>query len=128
MKAAELKINFEDKRGKIIDLIENENINSVTYVSFTPGAIRGNHFHKETTQYNYVLKGKIRMLIQTGNASPVEAFLEKGDFVVCVPNERHAFQALEDSELMVFTRGPRGGKEYESDTFRLEVPLIPAAH
>jgi hypothetical protein len=28
--------------------------------------------------------------------------------------------------MLVLTRGPRGGDDYESDTFRLEVPLIPA--
>jgi quercetin dioxygenase-like cupin family protein len=48
-----------------------------------------------------------------------------GDLVATGPNERHALQGIEESTLMVFTRGPRGGKEYESDTFRLEVPLIP---
>jgi hypothetical protein len=31
---------------------------------------------------------------------------------------------MENSEVMVFTKGPRGGKEYESDTFRLGVPLV----
>jgi hypothetical protein len=35
------------------------------------------------------------------------------------PNERHAWIAIEDSLVVVMTRGPRGGKEYESDTFRL---------
>ena len=37
--------------------------------------------------------------------------------------EHHAVHALEDSVFMVFTRGPRGGDDYESDTFRLETPL-----
>lgn len=50
--------------------------------------------------------------------------LKKGGFTLVDKNEKHALQALEDSELMVFTKGPRGGKEYETDTYRLEVPLI----
>jgi len=30
---------------------------------------------------------------------------------------------LEDSLFLVFTRGPRGGQDYESDTYRLTKPL-----
>ena len=39
-------------------------------------------------------------------------------------NEAHAVKALTDSTFLVFTQGPRGGTEYENDTFRLNVPLI----
>lgn len=53
----------------------------------------------------------------------VETVMEPGDFVVTDPLVRHALVGLDESVLLVFTRGPRGGKEYESDTFRLEVPL-----
>jgi len=38
--------------------------------------------------------------------------------------EAHALQALEDTTMVVMTRGPRGGREYESDTFRLSELLI----
>jgi hypothetical protein len=55
---------------------------------------------------------------------PSEVVLETGDLIVNVPLERHAFEALEDSTMLVLTRGPRGGDNYESDTFRLDVPLI----
>jgi quercetin dioxygenase-like cupin family protein len=52
-----------------------------------------------------------------------EILMSPGDFVVTGPNVRHALVGLADSEVMVFTKGPRGGKEYESDTFRLDVPI-----
>ena len=32
----------------------------------------------------------------------------------------HAFLALKKTEILVFTQGPRGGKEYESDTYRIK--------
>ena len=54
----------------------------------------------------------------------VEAILEPGDLIVNSPLEHHAFECLEDSTMLVLTRGPRGGEDYEKDTFRLEVPLI----
>jgi len=114
---------FTDHRGEISDLLENENINAVTIVTFTQGAARGNHYHKQTTQWNYLMSGRIRFVSQVPGEPVVETVLQPGDFVVTAPNVSHALIALEESSLMVFTKGPRGGKEYESDTFRLETPL-----
>jgi hypothetical protein len=50
--------------------------------------------------------------------------LEKGDLIVNRPLERHAFEAIDDCRMLVLTRGPRGGEDYEKDTFRLDAPLI----
>jgi quercetin dioxygenase-like cupin family protein len=36
----------------------------------------------------------------------------------------HAWKALEDTTCLVFTKGPRSGDQYESDTYRLEEPLL----
>jgi oxalate decarboxylase/phosphoglucose isomerase-like protein (cupin superfamily) len=115
--------SFADERGEIIDLIENENINAVTIVTFRKGAVRGNHYHKQTTQWNYLMSGSIRLLSQAPGEDVVEATMAPGDCIVTEPNVRHALIGLADSRLMVFTKGPRGGKEYESDTFRLETPM-----
>ena len=52
-----------------------------------------------------------------------EVIMEKGDFAVTEPHEQHALVGLENSEVLVLTKGPRGGTEYESDTYRLEIPL-----
>jgi len=116
--------SFSDQRGVITDLVQGETINAVTLVTFVTGAVRGNHYHKETTQWNLVLSGRLRVVSQIPGAVEFEVEIGAGDLAVCVPNERHAFEAIEDTEMMVFTRGPRGGREYESDTFRLEKPLI----
>lgn len=118
------EVSFRDARGDIIDLLENENINAVTIVTFTKGAIRGNHFHKHTTQWNYVMEGRIRLVSQLPGDAKREVVMGPGDFVATGPDERHALQGLEESRVMVFTKGPRGGKEYETDTYRLDIPLI----
>ena len=54
-----------------------------------------------------------------------EETLYPGDFCVSKPWEAHAFQGIEDSEMLVLTKGPRSGMDYEKDTFRLKKPLIP---
>lgn len=117
-------LSFKDDRGEIIDLIENECINAITVITFKKGAVRGNHFHRKTTQWNYLIFGKIKLVSQKPNEDIVETIMECGDLTVTGPNERHALVGLEDSKVIVFTKGPRGGKEYESDTYRLEIPLI----
>ena len=124
MKKIKLKINHKDKRGIIIDLLEKKKINAITYITQKKGKVRGNHFHKKTIQWNYLVKGKIKIVTKKNNNSIKRMTLTKGDLVVTSFNESHAIKAITDSEYLVFTQGPRGGKEYEKDTFRLLKPLI----
>jgi len=123
MKKTNLGVSFRDKRGDIIDLIAKEKINAVTLITFKKGAVRGNHYHKKTIQWNCILSGKIKFLTQAPGGHVIKIIAKKGDFVVTPPKERHALIGMEDSELLVLTKGPRGGKEYEKDTFRLKKPL-----
>ncbi|MFA5129336.1 MAG: cupin domain-containing protein [Patescibacteria group bacterium] len=58
------KINpmFEDDRGKIFDLFE-EPVHHVGLITFTEGAVRAKHYHKQSTQYSYVLDGVIELIV-----------------------------------------------------------------
>jgi len=115
--------DFEDERGSITDILRQEPIDYVTIITSKKGALRGNHVHKETVQYVYVMEGKLKALSQMPDEPVCTTVLEAGDLIVNVPNEGHAFEALEDTTFLVLTRGPRGGENYEDDTFRLETPL-----
>ena len=53
-----------------------------------------------------------------------QAILRPGDTVVNEPGDPHAWKAFEDTVCVVFVRGQRAGEEYESDTVRLDEPLI----
>lgn len=122
-----LEINFEDDRGIIMDLLSKQDMNAATLISFKKGAIRGNHFHKHTIQYNFILKGSLRYVYQKDNEPIGEIILStdnKSRLNFSEPWEKHAMIALEDTEMLVFTMGPRGGNDYETDTYRLETPLI----
>ena len=49
----------------------------------------------------------------------------KGDYITHEKFEAHTYKCTsETGSLMVFTKGVRGGKFYEDDTFRLEKKLI----
>lgn len=123
MKIIKSKIDHSDDRGIISDLIENEQLNAVTKITIKKGAVRGNHYHKNTWQWNYVVSGVMKLVTRMDGGMPLETFLNAGDLALTVPNEEHALVAVEDCEVLVFTKGPRGGKEYESDTYRLLEPL-----
>jgi len=124
MNKYKLVIAHKDKRGKIVDLLSNESINAVTYLSFRKNAIRGNHFHKKTIQWTYVVSGLIRVFSQKPAGKITKLTIKKGDLIMDEKNESHAMLALADSEIIVFTKGPRGGKEYETDTYRLSKLLV----
>ena len=126
MDVKRVKTSFEDARGKIIDIVADTPTEYATLITSKKGAVRANHYHKDTYQYVYVLSGKLRVRGQMPGGPIDEAVLETGDLILNVPEERHAFEALEDTTFLVLTRGPRGGENYEQDTYRLDVPLIAA--
>jgi len=113
-----------DARGAITDIVENVPFDSLILITSARGAVRGNHFHKETIQYTYILSGTCRYFSQKPGGPVEQATVVKGDLIVSPPMESHAFEALEDSELLAFCKGPRAGSQYESDTFRLAEPLV----
>ncbi|MGB4062940.1 MAG: cupin domain-containing protein [Azonexus sp.] len=115
---------FSDARGSITDLISDNEINAVTLITFTKGAVRANHYHERTIQWNYVISGKILLVTQMPGMDKIECVLKPGDFAVTRENERHALKGLENSEVLILTKGPRAGSQYEDDTFRLSEPLI----
>jgi len=123
MQVKRIKVTKRDYRGYITDILAKEIIEYITIISSVAGAERGQHYHKATYQYVYILKGKIKMLARMPGGKVVSRILEPGDLSLTVPMERHAMIALDNSLFLVFTRGPRGGKDYESDTYRLSKPL-----
>ena len=113
---------FKDARGIIADVIYKNQINHIGYISSKKNSIRGNHFHKKTTQYNFVLDGIINYYSKTKKQKKIKVTkLKKGDLILTKPNEIHAFKTISSKSIfMVFTVGIRGGKDYEKDTYRVE--------
>jgi len=113
-----------DARGNIIDLVQGEPFDAASIISTLAGGIRGNHYHNETFQVIYVLTGSLRLVTQMPGHAAITPIAKAGDLIRTPPVERHAVQAIEDCTMVVLTRGPRAGNNYESDTLRLVDPLI----
>jgi quercetin dioxygenase-like cupin family protein len=116
--------SFTDERGEIRDLLRDVDLDSVTLISSNRGAVRGNHYHNETEQYTYVISGTLQWITRVAGKDAEEHEARAGDLILSPAGEQHAMKAQEDAVMLVFTRGPRSGLDYESDTFRLEDPLI----
>lgn len=113
---------FEDARGKILDILDDEIILHVGLITSRKGAVRGDHYHKKAKQYNYILKGKMELLIEDiedANKEPEKYILEKGDFVYIPTRLVHTLKALEDSEFLDFNTESRSGNGYKEDTIRV---------
>lgn len=113
-----------DDRGVIADIFYNTQIHHVAVVNTKPHSLRGNHYHKESTQHMLMTKGRMEYWYKpVGSAEPSQmVMVEVGDLVSTPPNEIHALRYLDDveSEFIVFSEGPRGGADYEADTFRTD--------
>ena len=112
----------KDERGEIFDIFYKDNIEHVAIIDSKPNTLRGNHYHKETTQHMLMTKGSLEYWYKEVNSDEVKMkLLKEGDLVSTPPYEIHALKILEDgNQFLVFSQGIRGGKNYEDDTYRVE--------
>lgn len=115
-----LKKKFIDRRGFISDIFYNTKINHIALIKTKKNMIRGNHYHKKTVQYVYIINGKMIYASKKKFGKIKKKILTKGDLMKSEKNEIHAFKILSKySEMIVFSQGLRGGKDYEKDTYRV---------
>lgn len=113
----------KDDRGIIADVFYNTKIEHVSIIISEPNVIRGNHYHKKTTQSILIIKGSLEYWYKPfGSNESAKMYLCKvGDLVTTEPYEIHALKINDDgNEFIVFTKGERGGMDYESDTYRVD--------
>ena len=128
MKHTTITAATSDERGRISDILYNTPIEHAAIIESTQrGVIRGNHYHKETTQHIFVTKGSLRYWYQPVDKSePVKSVLvSEYQLVSTPPFEIHALEILEPNQFVVFSHGLRGGQDYESDTSRVTPILTP---
>jgi len=125
MKITKIEPEFRDERGDIADIFYKHPIDHVAVINSKKGALRGNHYHKKSTQHMYMTKGSLRYYYRDIDSNKIKSIIVKeGMMVTTQPFEVHALEILEDNQFIVFTEGLRGGKDYESDTFRVKPSLI----
>jgi dTDP-4-dehydrorhamnose 3,5-epimerase-like enzyme len=121
MEHRKIEIATSDERGTIADIFYKTEIHHVAVIdTHQGGVIRGNHYHKQSTQTMFMTKGSLRYWYQpVDNSEPVKSvLLNEYEVITTPPFEVHALEMLEPSQFIVFSHGLRGGSDYEADTFR----------
>ncbi|NQV78070.1 MAG: hypothetical protein HQ490_06910 [Lutibacter sp.] len=110
-----------DDRGAIQSLV-NFPVKNISLISSVKGSVRSNHYHLTDWHYMYVLSGSFDYYFRpTGSNEELQKLrFAKGELVFTPPMEDHATVFLEDTELIVMSRHPRGTREvYEADVKRV---------
>ncbi|MEO7163312.1 MAG: cupin domain-containing protein [Bdellovibrionia bacterium] len=83
-----------DGRGGIFTWVPKDSIQEFNMLYFTPGAIRGNHYHPEFTEYFLVVEGSGVMVFKTSETTEEIVHMSKGVCTRAEPGIAHAFHAI----------------------------------
>lgn len=121
-----LSIAVKDERGIILDIFKSSPKDHCALITFKKDSQRANHFHKESTQYTFLVSGQLLMRTAKVNdqgdfvGEIKENMIDPYTLITHLPYEAHSFLALSDSTILAFACGTRGGDDYEKDVFRIK--------
>lgn len=122
--------SFTDNRGDILDIFVNSPKDHCALITSKKGAVRGNHFHKESTQFTFIVEGKFKLyrakVDENGKilGEITCDVIENNELITHPPFEAHTLEAIsENTTILAFACGKRGGSYYEDDTYRLTEKL-----
>ena len=91
-----------DKRGSIIEIDRGRTWEQFNIVTSKKGSIRGNHYHKNTIELLYCLKGKLEIhLVNLKNKKRQKFRILPGEGIIIELYDAHAVQAIEDSSWTI---------------------------
>lgn len=120
-----VKSAFTDERGSIFDIVQNT-VGHVGLITSKKGVIRARHYHKKSTQYTFVLSGKVEFFEKdprSKNPKIESVTLGPFDLVITPPMVIHAMKFLEDSVFLEMTSESKSGDGYEKDTVRVDLDI-----
>lgn len=90
----------------------------IAYLEFLPDSPRGNHYHKEKTEYMIVLKGRLKcnFWLNTDPSERQEAILQDGQMARILPGCVHTFTA-QNNKVIALEYSPQ--KFTLSDIFEI---------
>lgn len=114
---------FTDERGEITNILE-EPISHVAIITSMKGAVRGNHYHPEQTQYVYLISGKYESIskdLGKKDSREERVIVKAGDLVITPPMIAHAMVFVEDSTFLNLTPGNRDSDKFKEHTIKFEL-------
>lgn len=113
----------EDNRGTINGLIQTGLWGEINIITSKSNTIRGNHYHKNTTELFIILDGEIEVTLQkVKNNQLIETQetvkVSTGDVFMIQSMINHTFKVLQDSQWINVLSKPMSGNNL--DFFRIE--------
>jgi hypothetical protein len=93
--------------GEMSQFVNGDVVRYIAYIEFLSGddsQPRGNHYHKNKTEYVYVASGKLRAIfldLETGEEA--ECVVQSGDLIRHDAFLAHAYSALEHTHAIEYT-------------------------
>lgn len=106
MKLLNPEFKHSDDRRTITQLFTGW-VEQVNTYEAKKGSTLGNHYHKHTIEYFYILKGTATVYLEdTVTHSAWSQVIRSGDLFVVHPYEFHTIDCLTDVEMMTFLSMP----------------------
>lgn len=111
---------YEDVRGKIVTINQN-----TLFITSNPGAIRANHWHRNSGHLCFVNKGEIWYAERPvgSKEKPTTYIIQEGESFWTGPNIEHVMKFGTYTEFICLSTGCRSQEEYEKDLVRLDFNL-----
>ena len=97
--------NYSDSRGAIKGIINEGSWQEINQISSKSGAIRGDHFHKETKELFIILDGEIDISLQRVKNNKKTGLVKQlvvkaGDVFLIEPFILHTFTIVKDAKWL----------------------------
>lgn len=119
-----IKPFHKDERGEMSYLLDEKvKIVNALLITSKKGTIRANHYHKTDSHYSYLIKGKMKYIIQDveQKGRKKSAIVKAGELVYTPSMLLHAMVFLEDTVFLALTTESRDQKKYEKDLVRVKI-------
>lgn len=116
---------YQDGRGNIQMILENEKISSVSVIHSLTGSTRAGHWHKKDSHFCYVAFGTIEYYERPvgSKSKPKKTIIKTGELFYTPPNAEHEMYFPEETIFHCYSTLSRTSKNYEADTTRLPASL-----
>lgn len=102
MKILEPEFVHTDPRRSLKQLLTAD-IKQVNVYNVSTNSVLGNHYHKETTEYFYVVKGSIFLeLHDMKTGQETRRIFTNGDMFAVHPYEVHKIECFSEAKIMTF--------------------------
>ena len=107
----------KDNRGKLIEIFKGK-FAQANLLIMKKGTIWGNHYHRKTTEYFYLLDGELNVSLRQLKAKKLKTcFYKKGEFFIVKPDTIHRIEVQKASRCLVLYS--RQFSQRDADIFHL---------